>query len=219
MALTVDFFFNYSKVTLHFFLPEKTKWTEIQPTVVCFWGKVLALWGQLAWIVNSESEFEAFLIRVRMYIHRHTHAHRSPRIFSILRQLCIQVLRHCWCAQWYTGSENKWWSLLRPCCLPQNSQEWLQLVTEHPSQFPWTLKEVWELWKDCGFPIDHHLLLKRWRERMRTLRKLILSGQNREKKFHILLSLPIGRGKEWFFMCCQISVGFSGEMCSHLWVT
>lgn len=97
----------------------------------------------------------------------------SPRIFSILRQICIQVLQH-W--GWYIGNKNKLWSLLeslRPWCLLQDSHERLELIAEHPSQFPWTLKEVRLLQKDCGFPIAH-LFLERWRER--TLRKRSSSG-------------------------------------------
>lgn len=128
------------------------------------------------------------------------HIHQNPRIFSILKQICTQVLKH-W--EWYTGNENMLWSLLeslRRWCLSQNSHERLELITEHPSQFPWTLKEVWVLQKDCGFPIDRHLSLKR---RERTLRKrsplgtnqaegisyLAFSTNTQRMFFHVLSSL------------------------------
>ena len=50
--------------------------------------------------VNSESE--VFLVPVRTYVCTHRGV---PRIFSVLRQLCIHVRQHCQRAQCCIGNE------------------------------------------------------------------------------------------------------------------
>lgn len=116
----------------------------------------------------------------------HTSTHTCPRTkvqgFSVYwGRPALRYLKDWW---WYAGNENKLWSLLeslRLWCLPQNSHERLEVITEHPSQLEhlsWTLKELWLLQEDCGFPNYHNFSLKRRRGRTKTLRKRSPLGTN-----------------------------------------